>query len=89
MRREIGEFEVAATYATEQSPAAKLFQDGALVGSANVEAEPASTSGNLPLTLGGASGPTQLVHEVLAYDRVLDNDEIAQLKDYFAVPLRK
>jgi hypothetical protein len=78
---------LAASYTAQQTPNAQLFEDGLLVASANAMAPPSPTAGNEPLSLGGPFGPSQLVHEVIVYDRVLDSGEIARLKAYFAEQL--
>ncbi|MDF3070180.1 MAG: hypothetical protein K0R38_5781 [Polyangiaceae bacterium] len=78
---------IAGSFGLSSTPNAQLFEDGILVGSANGAGAPATTAGNLPLTLGGGRGPHQMVHEVLVYDRVLDSTDVEQLKAYFAAQL--
>jgi hypothetical protein len=80
---------LATSYGSNQNPAAKLFEDGILVGSAKEASQPSTDTGTDPLMLGGEKGTPSglLVHEVLAYDRALTDDDVKQLTQYFAAEL--
>jgi cysteine-rich repeat protein len=76
---------LAASYSKADSPNGKLFEDGVMVASANASSSPSLSPSSGPLRLGDtANSPSQLVNEVVVYNRSLGMAEVEHLSRYFS-----